>query len=174
MYLALITQLVIAQSIPSEMFLLHTLKQGERLKDVASYYHISVEKIVTANKELQNNGYQEGNEIKIPMNDIVSIEIIPDSQNSSGASKANLYTATINDSNKKIEQIWINVAEIRRIAELDPNGSLGFHLELKFSDKEKSILENKKDALNITYCLQRMELSRRNINYAFNKFQFYK
>ena len=57
MFLALIAEIVTAQSIPSEMFILHTLKQGQKLSDLSEIYRISYDDILLSNKELEKTGY---------------------------------------------------------------------------------------------------------------------
>jgi hypothetical protein len=64
-YLILITQIVISQGIAAEMFFIHSLKEGERLKSLSNYYQIKLEHIINANISLKNLKEQEGLEVKI-------------------------------------------------------------------------------------------------------------
>ncbi len=171
-YLILITQIVISQGIAAEMFFIHSLKEGERLKSLSNYYQIKLEHIINANISFKNLKEQEGLEVKIPMDEIESIDIIYIYPTTKDSQSINLYTATFNSVNL-FQSFWINDAETRNILEKSHKSRIDFIVEIKCSNKQKKKIGNKTDIINLVANLQRIESSRRDTQYDLTKLQAY-
>jgi hypothetical protein len=174
MFLALIAEIVTAQSIPSEMFILHTLKNGQKLSDLSEIYRISYDDILLSNKELEKTGYKEGMAIKIPIKDVASIELISENLPAGETKSIKVYTAEINSTDNKFEKIKINTKEIDYANEQSSVSSDSYELQITYTDNEIRKNFSQEEVHNILNNLKRMSLARRDINYAFNKFKFYK
>ena len=159
------------QVIPKEMYLTHTIREGQRVKDIAIMYQANYERFAYINKTTLERGYKVGDELKIPITEISAIHFIyRDSTKKSYDN--NLFKVVTNDSNKN-NQIVVDNEQMDSVELVLNTSELSYQIEIKFKNGYVTVLSGSDDIRNILASVNRMNESRRDINYALNKFQFF-
>lgn len=168
---------------PTEIYVAYQLKDGEKVKEIAERFHISIQKLVAYNKHWQTDGIKAGITIRVPTEHIKKVTLA-DAQGKESILYENKNSYIINENepiNENVAEIFptememlarnlfININEVNELIVKMKSTSLGNDIILVFSDGSSVSLGSPVDQLNILTSLKRNCFVAQNLNLAFNK-----
>lgn len=168
---------------PTEIYVAYQLKDGEKVKEIAERFQVSIQKLVAYNKQWQTDGIKAGITIRIPTEHIKKVTLA-DAQGKENILYENKNSYIINENepiNENIADIFptelemqarnlfININEVNELISKMKSTSLGNDIILVFSDGSSESLGNPVDQLNILTSLKRNCFVAQNLNLAFSK-----